>query len=57
MDESTMHALVQRLGERAAGQRQARLGQPPAEKEPARAPTPLAVLMIDGFQSAIAGRV
>lgn len=50
VDESTVQALVQRLGARALRQTQTRLARPPAEKEPARAPSPLAVLMIDGFQ-------
>ena len=48
--DSTIAALVQRLGARAEAQTQARLKETPAEKEPQRAATPLAVLMLDGFQ-------
>lgn len=50
VEDSTIHALVQRLGSKAEAQTQARLEQTPGEKSPARAPTPLAVLMLDGFQ-------
>jgi hypothetical protein len=50
VDPSTLHALVQRLGARAEEQTQLRLAQTPAEKEPRRAPTALAVLMLDGWQ-------
>jgi hypothetical protein len=48
--DSTLHALAQRLGARAEAQTQQRLEQPPEEGEPARAPTELAVLMLDGWQ-------
>ena len=48
--DTTIRALVQRLGAKAEAQIQVRLPQPPPEKHPARAPTPLAVLMLDGFQ-------
>jgi hypothetical protein len=50
VEDSTIRVLVQRLGAKAEVQTQARLKKTPAEKDPARAPTPLAVLMIDGFQ-------
>jgi hypothetical protein len=50
VEDSTIHALVQRLGAQAEVQTQQRLKQIPVEKSPARAPTPLAVLMLDGFQ-------
>ena len=50
VEDTTIRALVQRLGAKAEAQVQARRLQTPAEKEPARAPTPLAVLMLDGFQ-------
>lgn len=50
VEDSTVQALVQRLGARAHEQTQARLKTVPKEKTPARAPSPLAVLMIDGFQ-------
>ena len=50
VEDSTVQALVQRLGARAEAQTQARLAHPPVEKEPQRAPTALAVLMLDGYQ-------
>jgi hypothetical protein len=50
VEDTTIRALVQRLGAKAEAQVQARLEQTPAVKEPVRAPTPLAVLMLDGFQ-------
>jgi hypothetical protein len=50
VEDATIRGLVQRLGARAEAQTQARLETPPAEKSPGRAPTPLAVLMVDGFQ-------
>jgi hypothetical protein len=49
-DDATLRALVQRLGAKAETQTQARLQTVPAEKQPQRQPTPLAVLMLDGFQ-------
>lgn len=50
MDDSTLHSLVRRLGERAQKQRQERLAHPPAERQPQRPASPLAVLMVDGWQ-------
>jgi hypothetical protein len=50
VEDSTIHALVQRLGARAEAQTQGRLKQTPSEKTAARAPTELAVLLLDGFQ-------
>ncbi len=50
VEDSTIQILVQRLGAKAEARTQARLEQTPVEKSPVRAPTPLAVLMIDGFQ-------
>lgn len=50
VEDSTLRALVQRLGAKAEAQTQARLQTTPAEKHPERPPTPLAVLMLDGFQ-------
>jgi hypothetical protein len=50
VEDSTIQVLVQRLGAKAEAQTQERLERTPAEKYPARAPTPLAVLMVDGFQ-------
>jgi hypothetical protein len=50
VEGSTIQVLVQRLGAKAEAQTQARLEKPPAEKTPDCVPTPLAVLMVDGFQ-------
>lgn len=50
VEDSTICNLVQRLGAKAEAQTQARLEQTPAPKEPGRAPTSLAVLLLDGFQ-------
>jgi hypothetical protein len=56
VEDSTIQVLVQRLGAKAEAQTQARLETTPVEKSPARAPTPLAVLMVDGFQVRFRGR-
>lgn len=45
-----LHALTQRLGARAEANTQAQLESVPAEREPQRAPSQLAVLMLDGWQ-------
>ena len=50
MDDATLHVLVQRLGARAEGQAQARLEQPPVERQPQRPASNLAVLLVDGWQ-------
>ena len=50
VDDSTLHALTQRLGERAEACTQEQLQHPPQERQPERAPTKLAVLMLDGWQ-------
>jgi hypothetical protein len=50
VEDSTLRALVQRLGAKAEAQTQERLKAVPAETNPQRAPTPVAVLMLDGFQ-------
>lgn len=50
VEDSTIRALVQRLGAKAEVQVQARLQTAPVEKHPQQAATPLAVLMLDGFQ-------
>jgi hypothetical protein len=50
VDDSTLHALTRRLGAKAQARQQEALDTPPAEREPNRAPTPLAVLMLDGWQ-------
>ncbi len=50
VDDSTLHALVQRMGRQAEVQTQQRLTTLPPEREPQRGATPLAVLMVDGWQ-------
>jgi len=49
IEDSTIHSVVQRVGARAEEQTRWRLKQLPAEKNPARGATALAVLMLDGF--------
>jgi hypothetical protein len=48
VDDATMPAPVQSAGARAEEQTGRRLASPPPGREPARAPSELAVLMIDG---------
>lgn len=55
VEDSTIQALVQRLGGRAETQTKVRLKETPAEKAPQRAATELAVLMLDGFQARFRG--
>jgi hypothetical protein len=50
MDDSTLHALVQRTGARAEQQAQSRYEQLPQERFPQRGPSKLGVLMVDGCQ-------
>lgn len=50
IEDSTVHALVQRRGARADQQQQERLQTVPREKTPAAAPSALAVVMFDGCQ-------
>ena len=50
VEDTTIRAVVQRLGAKAEAQTQARLKQVPVEKDSARAASALAVLMLDGFQ-------
>jgi hypothetical protein len=50
VEDSTICALVQRLGAKAEAQTQARLKTLPPEKHPERPASALAVLMLDGFQ-------
>jgi len=50
IEDSTVRALVQRLGARAEEQTQARLKTVPQEKNPAAPPNALAVVMFDGCQ-------
>lgn len=50
VDDSVLHALVQRLGHRAEAQTQHRLkSAPPAASASPRRPSELAVLMVDGW--------
>jgi hypothetical protein len=50
MDDATLHRLVQRMGQQAGEQREERSTQPPKERQPQRAASALAVLMVDGWQ-------
>lgn len=50
MDDSTLHALVQRAGTRAETQAQQRYEQMPQERLPQRGPSDLGVLLVDGCQ-------
>lgn len=50
VDDSTLHALVQRIGARAEAQTQERLQTLPTERQPQRAASELAVLLVDGWQ-------
>jgi hypothetical protein len=50
VDDATLHALTQRLGERAEEQTQQRLKELPRELKPARSASELAVFMLDGWQ-------
>jgi hypothetical protein len=56
IEDSTVRALVQRLGARAEAQTQARLKTLPREKTPTAAPGALAVVMFDGCQLRHRGR-
>jgi len=49
VDDSVIHALVQRVGGQAEAQGQERLQHVPAEREPQRAASELALLMLDGW--------
>lgn len=49
VDDSVIHALVQRVGSRAEAQTQERLKQAPQESQPQRRPAELALLMVDGW--------
>jgi hypothetical protein len=55
VDDSTLHALSQRLGGRAEEQMQKRLRSIPQEVAPQRAPSELAVFMLDGWQARFRG--
>lgn len=49
VDDSVIHALVQRLGSKAEAQTQERLKQLPQERQPQRRRSELALLMMDGW--------
>lgn len=49
VDDSVIHALVQRLGAKAEAQTQERLKQTPLERQPQRQPSELALVMVDGW--------
>ena len=55
VDDAVIHALVQRLGEQAEAQTQERLKEAPAELQPQRGPSELAVLMLDGWMARFRG--
>lgn len=55
LDDSTLHALTQRLGERAERQMELRLETLPQEAAPQRAASELAVFMLDGWQARYRG--
>ena len=49
VDDSVIHALVQRVGGVAQAKTQQRLKEPARESEPQRGPSELALLMVDGW--------
>jgi len=49
VDDSVIHALVQRTGSKAEAQSRERLKQVPQESQPQRRASELALLMIDGW--------
>ena len=51
VEDSTLHALTQKLGQRAEGQTQARLKTAALELAPQRAASEVAVFMLDGWQA------
>jgi len=50
VDDSTLHALVQRAGQKAEELLEQRLKQVPQERRPERKPSELGVLLVDGWQ-------
>lgn len=50
IDDSTLHALVQRTGARAQAQAEARYETLPKERRPEQAPSTLGVVLVDGCQ-------
>ena len=55
VDDSVIHALVQRLGEQAEEQTQERLKQVATERQPQRRASELGVLMMDGWLARFRG--
>jgi Uncharacterised protein family (UPF0236) len=55
VDDSTLHALVQRMGAKAEAQMEQRVQSPPAELEPQRKASELAVLLADGWMARFRG--
>ena len=55
VDDSTLHVLAQRLGERAEEQMRQRMARVAQEQMPQRAPSELAVFMMDGWQARYRG--
>jgi hypothetical protein len=55
VDDSVIHALVQRIGRQAQAKVQERLKQPARESDPRRAPSELALLMLDGWFARFGG--
>lgn len=49
MDDSKLHALVQRVGAKAGAQAQERIKTRPEERQPQRQPSELGVLLADGW--------
>jgi hypothetical protein len=50
VDDSTLHALTQRVGGKAAEQAEQRIKSIPQERQPERRPSELGVLLADGWQ-------
>jgi hypothetical protein len=50
VDDSTLHALAQRVGARAEEQVKQRVQSPAQEREPQQKPSALGVLLVDGWQ-------
>jgi hypothetical protein len=55
VDDSVIHALVQRVGREAEAKTQQRLEQPPQESQPQRRASELALLMLDGWYARFRG--
>jgi hypothetical protein len=55
IDDSVVHALVQRVGRQAQAQSQQRLEQVPQESQPQAAASELALLMLDGWYARFRG--